>query len=110
VASNAGQSEVLITQTVKDLVAGSGLAFREVGEYELKGVPDAGTSTGSWNRTSNSSHGQIDEDPTFGDVPSPDTLGVVRNLPGCLAPRITLPMSLAPGTGLSRCARPADNQ
>jgi hypothetical protein len=31
---------VLITQTVKDLVAGSGLAFREVGEYELKGVPD----------------------------------------------------------------------
>jgi hypothetical protein len=40
VASNAGQSEVLITQTVKDLVAGSGLAFREVGEYELKGVPD----------------------------------------------------------------------
>ena len=31
---------VLITQTVKDLVAGSGLAFREIGEYELKGVPD----------------------------------------------------------------------
>ena len=40
VASNAGPSELLITQTVKDLVAGSGLAFREVGEYELKGVPD----------------------------------------------------------------------
>jgi class 3 adenylate cyclase len=40
VASNAGPSEVLITQTVRDLVAGSGLAFREVSEYELKGVPD----------------------------------------------------------------------
>jgi class 3 adenylate cyclase len=40
VTSNAGPSEVLITQTVKDLVAGSGLTFREVGEYELKGVPD----------------------------------------------------------------------
>jgi class 3 adenylate cyclase len=40
VASNAGPSEVLITQTVKDLVAGSGLAFGGVGEFELKGVPD----------------------------------------------------------------------
>jgi hypothetical protein len=27
---------VLITQTVMDLVAGSGLAFQEVGDYELR--------------------------------------------------------------------------
>jgi class 3 adenylate cyclase/pimeloyl-ACP methyl ester carboxylesterase len=40
VASNAGPSEVLISQTVKDLVAGSGLAFEDAGEHELKGVPD----------------------------------------------------------------------
>jgi len=40
VASLAGPSEVLISQTVKDLVAGSGLAFEGLGEYELKGVPD----------------------------------------------------------------------
>jgi class 3 adenylate cyclase len=40
VASNADPSDVLITQTVKDLVAGSGLAFSQVGERELKGVPD----------------------------------------------------------------------
>jgi class 3 adenylate cyclase/pimeloyl-ACP methyl ester carboxylesterase len=40
VASLAGPSEVLISQTVKDLVAGSGLAFGDAGEYELKGVPD----------------------------------------------------------------------
>jgi len=40
VASKAGPSEVLISQTVKDLVAGSGLTFDEAGEYELKGVPD----------------------------------------------------------------------
>ena len=40
VMANAGGSEVLVSQTVKDLVAGSGLAFEEAGEHELKGVPD----------------------------------------------------------------------
>jgi class 3 adenylate cyclase len=39
VAANAGPSEVLVTQTVKDLVAGSGLTFEDAGEHELKGVP-----------------------------------------------------------------------
>ena len=42
VAAMAGPSEVLVSQTVKDLVAGSGLVFEHVGEYELKGVPVAG--------------------------------------------------------------------
>jgi class 3 adenylate cyclase/pimeloyl-ACP methyl ester carboxylesterase len=40
VAGIAGPSEVLVSQTVKDLVAGSGLAFEDAGEHELKGVPD----------------------------------------------------------------------
>lgn len=40
VAGQAGRSEVLVSQTVKDLVAGSGLAFQDAGEHELKGVPD----------------------------------------------------------------------
>jgi len=40
VASTAGPSEVRVSQTVKDLVAGSGLAFKDAGEHELKGVPD----------------------------------------------------------------------
>jgi pimeloyl-ACP methyl ester carboxylesterase len=40
VMANAGPSEVLVSQTVKDLVAGSGLAFKDAGEHELKGVPD----------------------------------------------------------------------
>jgi hypothetical protein len=31
---------VPVSQTVKDLVAGSGLMFEDVGEHELKGVPD----------------------------------------------------------------------
>jgi class 3 adenylate cyclase len=33
-------NEVLVSQTVKDLVAGSGLSFEGAGEHELKGVPD----------------------------------------------------------------------
>jgi class 3 adenylate cyclase len=40
IASLARPSEVLISQTVKDLVAGSGLTFQDAGEYELKGVPN----------------------------------------------------------------------
>ncbi|HEY2938029.1 MAG TPA: adenylate/guanylate cyclase domain-containing protein [Gaiellaceae bacterium] len=42
VASLAGPGEVLVSSTVKDLVAGSGIAFDDRGEHELKGVP------GSW--------------------------------------------------------------
>jgi class 3 adenylate cyclase len=40
VAALAGASEVLASQTVKDLVAGSGLVFQDAGEHELKGIPD----------------------------------------------------------------------
>jgi class 3 adenylate cyclase len=40
IAGLAGRSEVLISQTVKDLVAGSGLSFSDAGEHELKGVPN----------------------------------------------------------------------
>ena len=39
VAGQAGAGEVLVSQTVKDLVAGSGLEFEERGLHELKGVP-----------------------------------------------------------------------
>ena len=31
---------MLVSQTVKDLVAGSGLVFEDAGEHELKGIPD----------------------------------------------------------------------
>ena len=40
IAAMAGASEVLVSPTVKDLVAGSGLTFEDAGEHELKGVPD----------------------------------------------------------------------
>jgi class 3 adenylate cyclase len=37
---SAGPREVVVTGTVKDLVAGSGFSFTDRGERELKGVPD----------------------------------------------------------------------
>ncbi len=40
VGATADASQVLVSQTVKDLVAGSGLTFEDAGEHELKGVPD----------------------------------------------------------------------
>ena len=40
IGSMAKASEVLVSSTVKDLVAGSGLTFEEAGEHELKGIPD----------------------------------------------------------------------
>jgi class 3 adenylate cyclase len=43
VAALADRSEVLVSRTVVDLVAGSGIQFVDRGEHELKGVP------GSWN-------------------------------------------------------------
>jgi class 3 adenylate cyclase len=42
VGSLAGPGEVLVSGTVRDLVAGSGIEFEGHGEHELKGVP------GSW--------------------------------------------------------------
>ena len=42
VAALADANEVLVSSTVRDLVAGSGIEFEERGEHELKGVP------GSW--------------------------------------------------------------
>jgi class 3 adenylate cyclase len=40
VSALAGPGEVLVSRTVKDLVAGSGIEFADRGEHELKGVPD----------------------------------------------------------------------
>jgi class 3 adenylate cyclase len=40
VASLAGPGEVLVSGTVKDLVAGSGIQFADRGAHILKGVPD----------------------------------------------------------------------
>jgi class 3 adenylate cyclase len=41
VSALAGAGEVLVSSTVKDLVAGSGIEFSDRGEHQLKGLPDA---------------------------------------------------------------------
>ena len=43
VAAHAGTGDVLVSRTVTDLVAGSGIQFSDRGDHELKGVP------GTWN-------------------------------------------------------------
>jgi len=40
VADLANGGEVVVSRTVKDLVAGSGIAFQDYGTHELKGVPE----------------------------------------------------------------------
>jgi class 3 adenylate cyclase len=40
IAGLAGPGEVLVSSTVRDLVAGSGLTFEDRGERELRGLPD----------------------------------------------------------------------
>jgi pimeloyl-ACP methyl ester carboxylesterase len=40
VGALAGAGEVLVSSTVKDLVAGSGIAFEDRGAHPLKGIPD----------------------------------------------------------------------
>ena len=40
ISSLAAPGEVLVSSTVKDLVAGSGLRFEDRGDQQLKGIPD----------------------------------------------------------------------
>ncbi len=40
VMSEAHAGQVMVTRTVKDLTAGSGLSFDDMGIHELKGIPD----------------------------------------------------------------------
>jgi class 3 adenylate cyclase len=40
VAAVGEAGDVVVSSTVRDLVAGSGIAFADRGEHELKGVPD----------------------------------------------------------------------
>jgi class 3 adenylate cyclase len=40
IAAHAAPSGILVSRTVRDLTAGSGLLFEDAGEHALKGVPD----------------------------------------------------------------------
>lgn len=41
ICDSAATGEVLASRTVKDLVVGSGIAFTDRGDHDLKGVPDS---------------------------------------------------------------------
>ena len=41
VARVGGADDVLVSRTVKDLVAGSGIKFEDFGMHTLKGIPEA---------------------------------------------------------------------
>jgi class 3 adenylate cyclase len=41
VANLGGADDVLVSRTVKDLVAGSGIRFEDYGTHTLKGIPEA---------------------------------------------------------------------
>ena len=51
--SLAGSDEVVVSSTVKDLVAGSGIGFEDRGIRALKACPRRGTSSRSSRQTSN---------------------------------------------------------
>jgi len=40
VGAAAGPGQVLVSRTVADLVVGSGIDLEDLGEHQLKGVPD----------------------------------------------------------------------
>jgi class 3 adenylate cyclase len=40
IGAMAAANEVLVSRTVKDLVAGAGLSFDDRGTHQLKGVPE----------------------------------------------------------------------
>jgi class 3 adenylate cyclase len=39
VVAKAGGNEICVSQTVRDLVAGTGIIFDDRGSHELKGIP-----------------------------------------------------------------------
>jgi len=47
VASFAEQNDVIVSQTVHDLVVGSGITFHDCGAHELRGIPESGGSSPS---------------------------------------------------------------
>jgi class 3 adenylate cyclase len=53
IGARAATDEVLVSSTVKDLVAGSGLQFEERGSHALKGVP------GEWSLHAVAKEGQL---------------------------------------------------
>jgi class 3 adenylate cyclase len=59
VCATAPASEVFVSQTVKDLVAGTGLEFEDRGERDLKGVPGRWHLHAALDAASRTQHAQL---------------------------------------------------
>jgi class 3 adenylate cyclase len=72
VAAQANPDEVLVSSTVRDLVAGSGIEFAERGAHELKGIRMAPIRFGAGELKTGVAG------PVFGNVPRRDALWLLR--------------------------------
>jgi YVTN family beta-propeller protein len=78
VASQAGDSQILVSSTVHDLVSGSDIRFSDSGTYDLKGVP------GEW-RLFSVDHQLTDEAPAIPLVEAPQAKAARRRTVPVLA-------------------------
>jgi class 3 adenylate cyclase len=81
VSAAAGVREILVSPTVRDLVAGSGLAFVDRGEHQLKGVP------GSWRLyalTSLDAADELEMEPSIQTFADRAAVVTARRAPGAM--------------------------
>jgi class 3 adenylate cyclase len=82
VSAAAGPGEILVSRTVRDIVAGSGLLFTDRGEQVLKGVP------GSWRLFALSSvdaqSGTVDVEPSMQTLADRTAVLAARRVPGTM--------------------------
>jgi class 3 adenylate cyclase len=82
VSSAARPGEILVSQTVRDLVLGSGLSFADRGEQDLKGVP------GRWRlfrlAGSEDTSGPVEIGPSIQTLADRSALVAARRLPGTM--------------------------
>ena len=82
VSASARPGEILVSQTVRDLVLGSGLTFADRGEHDLKGVP------GRWRlyglAASSDSVDPVEIEPSIQTLADRSALVAARRMPGTM--------------------------
>jgi len=92
VSTAARGGEILVSQTVRDIVLGSGFTFADHGAHELKGVP------GHWRlfrlTDSTESDGPVEIDPSIQTLVDRSALVAARRLPGTVRTLVRLGNSM----------------
>ncbi len=81
VSAAARSGEILVSQTVRDIVVGSGLGFTDRGEQELKGVP------GTWRLfalSSTDAHQAVEVEPSIQTLTDRTAVAAARRSPGAM--------------------------